>query len=74
VTLTEAQGREMTDGVLQDTMWDVARPWEEQWETLKVNESKMVEPELDDEDRQARFWKHRARGSQTMKRSTQSIF
>jgi hypothetical protein len=27
-----------------------------QWESLKVNESKIVEPELVDEDRQARFW------------------
>ena len=42
-----------------ETMWEEARPWEEQWESLKVNESKMVEQELDDEDRHARFWRRR---------------
>ncbi len=31
-------------------------------ESLKVNESKMVEPELDDEDRQSRFWRLRPDG------------
>jgi hypothetical protein len=36
-------------------MWEVPRPWEEKWESLKVNESKMT----DDEDRQARFWRRR---------------
>ena len=36
-------------------MWETTRPWEEQWETLKVNESNVEEQELDDEDRQARF-------------------
>jgi hypothetical protein len=56
-TLTEAEAQEMTDQVLQDAMWEAARPWEEQWESIKVNESKMVEPELDDEDRQAQFWR-----------------
>jgi hypothetical protein len=45
----------MTDPVLDEAMWEAARPWEEQWESLKVNESKIVEQELDDEDRQARF-------------------
>ena len=30
----------MTDEELEDTMWEEARPWEEKWETLKVNESK----------------------------------
>jgi hypothetical protein len=40
-------------------MWEVTRPWEEKWESLKVNESKMVEQELDDEDRQSQFWRHR---------------
>ena len=37
-----------------------ARPWE----TLKVNESKVEEEykELDDEDRQARFWRVRSDG------------
>ena len=63
-TLTEAQTREMTDQVLDEAMWEAARPWEEKWESLKVNEtlSKMVEQELDDADRQARFWRHRPDG------------
>ncbi len=47
-TLTEAQTRETTDQV--------------KWESLKVNESKMAEQELDDEDRQARFWRRRPDG------------
>jgi hypothetical protein len=42
----------MSDEVLEDAIWEV----------LKVSESKMVEPELDDEDRQARFWKRRPGG------------
>ena len=53
-TLTETQGQEMTDEVLEglteDTMWKTVRPWEEQWESLKVNESKVDDQELDDED------------------------
>jgi hypothetical protein len=56
-TLTEAKAREMTDEMLEDTMWEEARPWEEQWEALKVNKSEVEEQEykeLDDEDRQAR--------------------
>ena len=61
-TLTEAQTRETTDQVLDEAMWEAARPWGEQWESLKVNESKMVEQELDDEDRQARFWRRRPDG------------
>jgi hypothetical protein len=40
------------DEVLEDTIWEVARPWEEQWESLNVNESKAMEQELDDQDRQ----------------------
>jgi hypothetical protein len=43
-------------------MWEEARPWEEKWESLKVNERKMTEQELDDEDRQARFGRHRPDG------------
>jgi hypothetical protein len=43
-------------------MWEEARPWEEKWESLKVNESKMTEQELDDEDRQAWFWRRRPDG------------
>jgi hypothetical protein len=61
-TLTESQTREKTDQVLDETMWETDRPWEEKWESLKVNESKMVEQELDDEDRQTRFWRHRPDG------------
>ena len=63
-TLTETQPRQMTDQVLDEAMWEPARPWEEKWETLKVNESKMTEQELDDEDRQARFWRRRRVRSQ----------
>ena len=42
-TLTEAKTRETTDQVLDEAMWEETRPWEEKWESLKVNESKMVE-------------------------------
>jgi hypothetical protein len=59
--LTETQTREMTDQVLE-AMWESVRPWEEQWESLKVNQSKVVEQALEDEDRQARFWRHRPDG------------
>ena len=41
----------MTDEELEDTMWEAARPWEEQWEALNVNESKVEEQEIDDDDR-----------------------
>jgi hypothetical protein len=61
-TLTEAKIRETTDQVLDEVMWQTARPWKEKWESLKVTESKMVEQELDDEDRQARFWRRRPDG------------
>ena len=40
-TLTAAQAREMTDEELEDTMWEAARQWAEQWESVKVNESKV---------------------------------
>ncbi len=43
-------------------VWEASRPWEEKRESLKVNESKMAEHELDDEDRQARFWRRRPDG------------
>jgi len=33
----------MTDEVLKDTIREEARPWGEQWESLKVNESEVVE-------------------------------
>ena len=52
----------MTDEEREDTMWEVTRPWEEQWEALKVNESKVEEQEIDDDDRQARFWRRRPDG------------
>ena len=61
-TLTEAQTRETTDQVLDEAMWEAARPWEEKWESLKMNQNKMTEQELDDEDRQARFWRRRPDG------------
>jgi hypothetical protein len=43
-------------------MWETVRPWEEKWESLKVNEGKIVEQEHDHEDRQSRFWSHRPDG------------
>jgi hypothetical protein len=52
----------MTDEDLEDTMWEESRPWEEQWEALKVNESKVEEQEIDDDDRQTRFCWHRPDG------------
>ena len=49
-----------------------------QWESLKVNESKIVEPELVDEDRQARFWMRMISadrtGSQSMKKDLKKLF
>jgi hypothetical protein len=48
--------------VLDESTWEEARPWEEKWVSLKVNESKMAEQELDDEDRQAQFWRRRPDG------------
>ena len=39
VDLPEPQ--EMTDEVLEDTMCETVRPWEDQWKSLKVNESKI---------------------------------
>ena len=61
-TLTVARSREMTDEEIEDTMWETTRPWEEQWEGLKVNESKVEEQEIDDDDRQSRFWRRRPDG------------
>ena len=52
----------MTNAELEDTMWEVGRPWEEQWESLKVNESKVEDQGIDDDDRQARFWSRRLDG------------
>ena len=52
----------MTDEELEDTMWETVRPWEEQWETLKVNESKVEEQVIDEDDRQARVWRRRPDG------------
>ena len=61
-TLTTAQVQEITDEEIEDTMWEETRPWEEQWETLKVNVSKVEDQVIDDDDRQARFWRHRPDG------------
>ncbi len=58
-TLTTDQVWEMTDEELEDTMWEEVRPWEGQWVKHKVNESKVEEQEIDDDDRQSRFWRHR---------------
>ena len=52
----------MTDEDLKDTMWEETRPWEEQWEALTVNESKVEEQVIDEDDRQARFWRRRPDG------------
>ena len=43
----------------EDTM---TRQWEERWESIKVNENKVVEQELDDENRQSWFSRHRPNG------------
>ena len=43
-------------------MWVEVRPWEERWETLKADESRVEEQEVDDEDKQARFWRCRPDG------------
>jgi len=51
-TLNDVQIRETTDQVLDEAMWGAARPWEKKWESLKMNQSKMTEQELDDEDKQ----------------------
>ena len=61
-TLTKDQAREMTDEALEDIMWEAARPWEERWDTLKMDESRVEEQEVDDEDKQARFWRRRPDG------------
>ncbi len=34
-TLTETQTRETTDQVLDEVMWEEARPWEEKWESSR---------------------------------------
>ena len=52
----------MTDEELEDTMWEAARPWGEQWDILKVNDSKVEDQVIDEDDRQARFWRHRPDG------------
>ena len=61
-TLTETQTGETTDQVVDESLWEEARPWEEKWESLKMNQNKMTEQKLDDEDRQARFWRRRPDG------------
>ena len=57
--LSEAQRQGITDEELDDTMWEAARPWEKQWESLGTHGSKWEEQELNDDDRQARFWRRR---------------
>ena len=59
----------MTDEALEVMMWEASRPWEERWETLKVNESRVEEKEVDDEDKQARFWSTDRTDLQSMKES-----
>jgi ribonuclease HI len=61
-TLTAAQAQEMTDEELEGTMWEAARPWEEQWEALQADESKVEGQVIDEDDRQARFWRRRPDG------------
>jgi hypothetical protein len=61
-TLTKDQAREMTDEALEDIMWEAVRPWEERWDTLKMDESSVEEQEVDDEDIQARLWRRRPDG------------
>ena len=70
-TLTVVQTQEITDEELEDTMWETSRPWEEQWESLKVNESKEEEEEIDDMtiDKHG-FGDTDRTGLQSMKRST----
>jgi glycine/D-amino acid oxidase-like deaminating enzyme len=46
----------------EDTIWETVRPWEEEWESLTVNEIEEVEQELGDKDRQGLFWRHRPNG------------
>ena len=46
----------MTDEELEDTMCQSVRPWEEQWETLKMNESKVEEQEINDEEKGDGHW------------------
>ena len=55
-TPTAAQAQEMTDEELEGSMWEVARPWEEQWEALQADESKVEGQVIDEDNRQARFW------------------
>jgi len=60
--LSESQGQGITDEELDDTMCGAARPWAEQWESLGTDGSKWEEQELNDDDRQARFWRRRPDG------------
>ena len=69
-TLTAAQAQDMTDEVLEGTMWEAARPWEDQWEALQADESKVEGQVVDEDDRQARFGGADRMGLQLMKRST----
>ena len=37
----------MTDETLEDMMWEEARPGEERWDTLKMDESRVEEQEVE---------------------------
>ena len=50
-------------------MWEAARPWEERWDTLKMDESRVEEQEVDDEDKQSRFGGGDRTDFQSMKES-----
>ena len=56
---------QITEEELDNSLFETSRPWEEQWESLKTDEtdeSEWVEQEPDDDDRQTRFWRHRPEG------------
>ena len=50
-------------------MWEEARPWEERWDTLKMDESRVEEQEANDEDIQVDFGGADRTDLQSMKKS-----
>jgi hypothetical protein len=60
--------------MLDEAMWEVARPWEEKWESLKVNESKMVNKIWTMRTDKHGFGGADRTGSQLMNRSTSFTF
>ena len=50
--LTEVQRQEMTEEEFDNSLWETARPCEEQWESLKADESKWAEQVTDDDETQ----------------------